>query len=148
MSRLHSFANDDIAFPWRLFVCNASFRIYITECLMLTASPNIIDICLNCVHLHRLLIYQFDTVSSAIQCKAISFIRSMFGMYGLYSVYRVSSTVCNLSDCRKGRYGEQSEKAKHICAMYCMRYFIRCLIFQQAFLRTIWTFGSAQFYFL
>lgn len=32
MNRLHSFANDDIAFPWRLFVCNASFRIYITEC--------------------------------------------------------------------------------------------------------------------
>lgn len=32
MNRSHWFANDDIAFPWRLFVCNASFRIYITEC--------------------------------------------------------------------------------------------------------------------
>lgn len=123
MSRLHSFANDDIAFPWRLFVCNASFRIYITECLMLTASPNIIDICLNCVHLHRLLIYQFDTVSSTIRCIAISFICSMLAMYGLYSVL---SLICCLpsigSSERSIRWTEWESQAYMCNVLYALFY--------------------------
>lgn len=116
MSRLHSFANDDIAFSWRLFVCNASFRIYITECLMLNARlANIIDICLNCVRLHRLLIYQFDTVSCVFLFRRLVFWSSS------------SSSFTVVSSCARAIYRIESNRRRVcivcVCAFYPMHNF-------------------------